>query len=224
MVTIVPWYPSTAMPYPDTILTHVPDDQPEHLWDGSDATYVDFAQGGASTPGFEADSFAPVAPIPAGRPMWARFHVRVSVTEATDSAVWGVRVTGGGFGTGLPGRSVYPDGSYTPFGDGDGIVSGTVTVHRLSKGGDDTASDRYSWGDELDAFGRDYAGLVRLQYADLFGWEGRFYELWAEVAYEGTPEWPLRQIQRDDHLAPGGTIRASTGTSRQGSIRARGYE
>lgn len=220
------------------------------LADGLDATHAQVSQASGGRPQTNLyGQLHPTRSVPAGEPLWVRVTLRWSVIAgaaaphlalatyrsdgyASDTPVGngGTQYLEAGWMSSTPGRT-----------SADGVLTQTWTIPLgpwgdYAEQSDDPDLYAYAenrgyltgWTGPFDLFKRGNPSTVWLAW---LGGESRPYtgphavrlhDFLLEVAYPG--ELPLRQVQRDDHLAPGGTIRASTGTSRQGSIRARGYE
>lgn len=215
------------------------------LRDGDDSTYIDLGFQSYENPSFGIGTqpemaFARLVPqsaVPATPFAWYRITIRwswVGYAPFPDGYPWpfefdlGVYRGGGSDGMTATVWDTDPGdptirtsvGRFAPPLDG----SGPFTIYEgdleLSSGGLGIGTQ---WGRGI--FTPPSVEPVWVRFGAVWDEPGasvRIYDVLIETAYDG--DLPLRQIQRDDHLAPGGTIRASTGTSRQGSIRARGYE
>lgn len=232
MVTIVKWVPSLALPLSVwdppgdgvTTFTYVPAEHASILYDESDVSYLDTGvpvDDGQWTDRWHA-TLTPTSPVPAGSPLWARFHVRWS--GATDwIALLGAWVDNDGYGKQAD-AAVWMNGGLWVNGDPEGgIVTNDRTVYP------EPGHEQWFDPDQFAMFERGYPWTVFVDQAYFQGsnfyertYPGRWHEFWVEVAYEGGTPLPLRQVPRDDALAFGGVIRAPAGTSVQSSIRQAG--
>lgn len=209
------------------------------LRDGNDATHVEVHD---DYPGKWSATYGrlePLTAIPSGDPEWVRITTRSTVTSGSAGEwIFGMYTWDGPPTINEPPDTVNEAGWFAQSVAPSGTVSSTFTFP-TSSGSEayiDPDPDLFGYFDAsragAGAFDIFAAGSplgpvwVTLDRPQVTGDPGsvRFHDVLVEVAYPGKVEFPLRQVQRDDHLAPGGAIRASTGTSRQGSIRARAYE
>ncbi|MEN3123283.1 hypothetical protein [Janibacter sp. LM] len=210
--------------------TFVPVRASSILRDGDPSTYVQFTDVAGSGPdGVVCGQLEPTRTPPKGDPLWLRLTVQGEVVGPAPGH-WTLRLT-----SFVNGRPEFGNrwAALEPEASASHPVGGFTDVGRVYHL-DSAPSEGFTWwnvSQELDH--RDLTFLrgdrtrpvwlsFLLPYSDGGSSTVRLSDVLVEVAYPG--DRPLRQRQRDDHLAPGGAIRARGANSRQGSIRAKAYE